>query len=130
MSSASGVRYANRPRGPLVPFQEVGSASILALLMVLSGHAGQARDRLPGDIERVKMIGFTVKDADREANFFTKVLNFEKVSDFRVVGSEYDRMEGVFNANMRIVHLKLGEQIVELTQYVSPPTGRPIPVPS
>jgi catechol 2,3-dioxygenase-like lactoylglutathione lyase family enzyme len=32
--------------------------------------------------------------------------------------------------NMRIVHLKLGEQIVELTQYVSPPTGRPIPVPS
>ena len=98
--------------------------------MVLSGHAGQARDRLPGDIERVKMIGFTVKDADREANFFTKVLNFEKVSDFRVVGSEYDRMEGVFNANMRIVHLKLGEQIVELTQYVSPPTGRPIPVPS
>src|SRR5262249_3626745 len=28
------------------------------------------------------------------------------------------------------VHLKLGEQIVELTQYISPPTGRPIPVPS
>jgi catechol 2,3-dioxygenase-like lactoylglutathione lyase family enzyme len=47
-----------------------------------------------------------------------------------VVGSEYDKMEGVFNANMRIVHLQLGEQIVELTQYVSPPTGRPMPVPS
>src|SRR5439155_25998954 len=57
-------------------------------------------------------------------------LHFEKVSDFRVAGSEYDKMEGVFNVNMRIVHLKLGEQIVELTQYVSPPTGRPIPVPS
>lgn len=52
------------------------------------------------------------------------------MTDFRVVGSEYDKMEGIFNANMRIVHLKLGEQIVELTQYVSPPTGRPIPVPS
>ena len=39
-------------------------------------------------------------------------------------------MEGVFNANMRIVHLKLGEQLVELTQYISPPTGRPIPTPS
>ena len=76
------------------------------------------------------MIGFTVTDADREANFFTKVLRFEKVADFRVVGSEYGKMEGVFNANMRIVHLKLGDQIVELTQYVSPPTGRPIPVPS
>src|SRR5260370_14624588 len=39
-------------------------------------------------------------------------------------------MEGVVNVNMGIVHLKVGEQIIELTHYVSPPTGRPIPVPS
>ena len=103
---------------------------ILVLAAVLSGNAGYARDRLPGDVERLKMIGFTVADVDRETTFFTKVLTFEKVSDFRVVGNEYDKMEGVFNANMRIVHLKLGEQIIELTQYISPPTGRPIPVPS
>ena len=106
------------------------AASVLVLLVAFSGHVGHARDRLSGEVQRVKMIGFTVADVDREANFFAKVLQFEKVSDFRVVGSEYDKMEGVFNANMRIVHLKLGEQIVELTQYVSPPTGRPIPVPS
>jgi catechol 2,3-dioxygenase-like lactoylglutathione lyase family enzyme len=31
---------------------------------------------------------------------------------------------------MHIVHLRLGGQVVELTQYVSPPVGRPIPVPS
>ena len=92
--------------------------------------SGYARDRLAGDVQRVKMIGFTVADVEREAAFFTKVLQFEKVADFRVVGSEYDKMEGVFNANMRIVHLRLGDQIAELTQYVSPPTGRPIPVPS
>ncbi|MFZ0261245.1 MAG: VOC family protein, partial [Pseudolabrys sp.] len=106
------------------------AASVLVLLLAFSGHVGHARDRLSGEVQRVKMIGFTVADVDREANFFAKGLQFEKVSDFRVVGSEYDKMEGVFNANMRIVHLKLGEQIVELTQYVSPPTGRPIPVPS
>jgi catechol 2,3-dioxygenase-like lactoylglutathione lyase family enzyme len=106
------------------------AAGILMLAVALSGHAGYARDRLPGDVERLKFIGFTVADVDRETTFFTKVLSFEKVSDFRVIGSEYDKMEGVFNANMRIVHLKLGEQIVELTQYISPPTGRPIPVPS
>jgi catechol 2,3-dioxygenase-like lactoylglutathione lyase family enzyme len=106
------------------------AATVLVLLVALSGHAVCAGDRLAGEVQRVKMIGFTVADVDREANFFVKVLQFEKVSDFRVVGSEYDKMEGVFNANMRIVHLKLGEQIVELTQYVSPPTGRPIPVPS
>ena len=120
---AANARIADVPRALVV-------ANILVLLVALSGHAGHARDRLSGEVQRVKMIGFTVADADREANFFAKVLQFEKVSDFRVVGSEYDKMEGVFNANMRIVHLKLGEQIVELTQYVSPPTGRPIPVPS
>jgi hypothetical protein len=106
------------------------AASVLVLLVAFSGHVGHARDRLSGEVQRVKMIGFTAVDIDREANVFVKVVQFEKVSDFRVVGSEYDKMEGVFNASMRIVHLKLGEQIVELTQYVSPPNGRPIPVPS
>jgi hypothetical protein len=106
------------------------AAALLALLVASLGHAGHARDRLSGDVQRVKMIGFTVADVDREADFFTKVLRFEKVADFRVVGNEYDKMEGVFNANMRIVHLRLGDQIIELTQYVSPPTGRQIPVPS
>jgi catechol 2,3-dioxygenase-like lactoylglutathione lyase family enzyme len=98
--------------------------------LVCGGAAVGAREALAGDVARVKMIGFTVVDVDREAEFFTKVLQFEKVSDFRVLGSEYDRMQGVFNVNMHIVHLQLGEQIVELTSYVSPPTGRPIPVPS
>jgi catechol 2,3-dioxygenase-like lactoylglutathione lyase family enzyme len=142
------VAFASSPASSLRPHPSLGyprgekatariavartllAAGILALLMALSGHAGHARDRIAGDVERVKMIGFTVTDVDREANFFANVLRFEKVSDFRVAGSEYDKMEGVFNVNMRIVHLKLGEQIVELTQYLSPPTGRPIPVPS
>jgi catechol 2,3-dioxygenase-like lactoylglutathione lyase family enzyme len=103
---------------------------VIAFLALLAAASGHARDRLSGDVQRIKMIGFTVADVDREAEFFTKVLQFEKIADFRVVGSEYAKMEGVFNANMRIVHLKLGDQVVELTQYVSPSTGRPIPVPS
>src|SRR5215469_8034003 len=97
------------------------------LLLSVAAPSGHARERLSGDVQRVKMIGFTVADVEREADFFTKVLQFEKVADFRLVGSQYDTMEGVFNANMHIVHLRLGEQLVELTQYVSPPTGRPIP---
>jgi catechol 2,3-dioxygenase-like lactoylglutathione lyase family enzyme len=32
--------------------------------------------------------------------------------------------------HFRIVHMRLGDQIIELTHYVSPPDGRPIPVPS
>ena len=122
-STSATVRIGDASRALL-------AAGVLALLVASSGHAGHARERLSGDVQQVKMIGFTVADVDREADFFTKVLQFEKVADFRVVGAEYGKMEGVFNANMRIVHLRLGDQIVELTQYVSPPTGRPIPVPS
>ena len=103
----------------------VAVAAILLLLVPF--HVGQAQERSSG-VQRVKTIGFTVGDVDREANFFTNVLAFEKTADFRLVGSEYDTLVGVFNANMRIVQLKLGEQIIELTQYVSPPTGRFIPV--
>ena len=103
--------------------------AVLVALCVLA-HTGHAYERPAGAVQRVKMIGFTVEDIDRVANFLAKVLQFEKVSDFHVVGREYDRMQGVFNANMRIAHLKLGEEVVELTQYVAPSTGRPIPVPS
>src|SRR5215510_10179764 len=44
---------ANFPRASL-------AAGILVLALALSGNAGYARDRLPGDVERFAMIGFTV----------------------------------------------------------------------
>jgi len=116
-------RWLNLPR-------TLFGAGSLFLLLLSSLDTGFARDALPGEIQNVKMIGFTVANVDIEVGFFTNVLQFEKIAEFRVLGSAYDKMEGVFNANMRVVRLRLGEQIVELTEYVSPPTGRPIPVPS
>jgi len=115
--------HVNLPRALL-------AAGTLILLLLSSVHTGYARESLSGEVQRVKMIGFTVASVDSEVDFFTKVLQFEKVADFRIVGRAYDKMQGVFNANMRVVQLRLGEQIVELTEYISPPTGRPIPVPS
>lgn len=104
-------------------------AATVLVLACLTGTAA-AREAEPIDVSRVAMIGFTVSDMDRAIAFYTGVLDFEKVADFRVTGSAYDQLEGVFAASSRIVHLRLGDQIVELTQYVSPPDGRPIPVPS
>jgi catechol 2,3-dioxygenase-like lactoylglutathione lyase family enzyme len=111
------------------PLRFLLMAGVLITALVCSGAAVRARD-VAGDVAYVKTIGFTVADLDRETDFFVKVLQFEKVAEFRLVGSEYDRMQGVFNVNMRIVYLQLGDQMVELTSYVAPPTGRPIPVPS
>src|SRR5262249_32477979 len=85
------------------------AAGVIALLLV-SSHVDQAQDRAAG-VQLVKTIGFTVADVERETNFFANVLQFEKMADLRVVGTEYDALTGVFNSNMRIVQLRLGEQI-------------------
>jgi catechol 2,3-dioxygenase-like lactoylglutathione lyase family enzyme len=71
----------------------------------------------------------TVSDMDRSVEFFSKVLSFEKVSDLEVAGSEYERLQGVFGVRMRIVRMKLGDESIELTEYLAP-KGRPIPADS
>jgi catechol 2,3-dioxygenase-like lactoylglutathione lyase family enzyme len=111
------------------PLRLLVATGALIIALVCSGVTARARD-VAGGVARVKTIGFTVADLDRETEFFVKVLQFEKIAEFRLVGSEYDRMQGVFNVNMRVVHLQLDDQIVELTSYVAPPTGRPIPLSS
>jgi catechol 2,3-dioxygenase-like lactoylglutathione lyase family enzyme len=137
MSFASLARFRSRARQAgctairliVAPNGFLLAAALFGSLLGWPGHIGHAEERA-GEVQRVQTIGFTVADVDREASFFTKVLQFEKISDFRLGGTEYGKLQGVFNASMRIVQLRLGDQIVELTQYISPPAGRPIPVPS
>lgn len=81
-------------------------------------------------VESVAAIGFTVSDMDRSIAFYRDVLTFEPVGDVEVDGPEYDRLFGVFGVRARIVRMQLGDQQIELTQFVSPPDVRPIPVPS
>ncbi|HYL82409.1 MAG TPA: VOC family protein, partial [Candidatus Acidoferrum sp.] len=71
-------------------------------------------------------IGMTVADMDRSVEFFSKVLSFEKVSDVEVWGDEYEHLEGVFGLRMRVVRMRLGDESLELTEYLTP-KGRPIP---
>ena len=74
----------------------------------------------------VDAVGMTVSDLDRSVEFFSKVLNFEKVSDLEVYGGEYEKLQGVFGLRMRVARLKLGDEMIELTHYLAP-EGRPIP---
>jgi catechol 2,3-dioxygenase-like lactoylglutathione lyase family enzyme len=82
-----------------------------------------------GAVAAVEAVGMTVSDADRSLEFFTKVLSFEKVSDVEVAGTEYEHLQGLFGLRMRVVRLKLGDEFLELTEYLTP-TGRPIPADS
>jgi catechol 2,3-dioxygenase-like lactoylglutathione lyase family enzyme len=81
-------------------------------------------DRIP--VTAVDSIGFTVSDMDRAVEFYTSVLTFEKVSDVEVAGREYELLQGVFGARMRVVQLRLGDETIELTEYLAP-KGRSIP---
>ena len=74
----------------------------------------------------VDSIGMTVADMDRAVDFYTRVLTFEKVSDVEVSGREVELPPGVFGARMRVVRLRLGDESIELTEYLAP-QGRPVP---
>jgi catechol 2,3-dioxygenase-like lactoylglutathione lyase family enzyme len=63
---------------------------------------------------------------DRSVEFYSKVLSFQKVSDVEVAGDKYERLTGVFGARMRLVRMKLGEESLDLTEYLAP-RGRPVP---
>ena len=77
-----------------------------------------------GLVTEVAAVGMTVSDMDRAVDFYSKVLSFEEVW-----GSEYEHLQGVFGLRMRVVRLRLGEEFIELTEYLAP-KGRPIPVDS
>ena len=77
----------------------------------------------------VTMVGLTVSDMERSVDFYTHVLNFEKTSDRAVGGPAYEALDGVSGARLRVVRLRLGEEYLELTEYVTP-RGRPAPADS
>ena len=77
-------------------------------------------------VSAVDAIGMTVSDLDRSVEFYSKVLSFEKVSETEVDGPEYEHLEGVFGVRMRIARMRLGDEIIELTEFLSP-RGMPAP---
>ena len=80
--------------------------------------------------QSVASVGFTVPDMERSIAFYRDVLTFKQINDVEVDGPDYDQLYGVFGVRARIVRLQLGEQQLELTQFLAPPDVRPIPVPS
>jgi catechol 2,3-dioxygenase-like lactoylglutathione lyase family enzyme len=102
--------------------------TLWALFLVISVPGALAQQR-PTVVDGVDAIGITVSDMDRAVDFYSKVLTFEKVSDTEVSGENYEHLEGVFGLRMRVVRMRLGDEFIELTEYLAP-KGRPIPVDS
>src|SRR5579859_1909953 len=84
-------------------------------------------------IRQVYRVGFTVSDLDPVLAFYTQVLPFEIIDDcvaprfIEGVGEPYEKLTGVYGARVRVVTLGLGQEQLQLTQFIAPPGGRPIP---
>ena len=99
------------------------------LLAVTAACAPRAVRRGAGDpplVRAVETVGMTVADMDRSVDFYSQVLAFTVVSDVEVTGTDVERLQGVFGLRMRVVRMRLGDEQIELTEYLAP-RGRPIP---
>ena len=79
--------------------------------------------------QRVDLVRMTVSDMDHAVDFYSRILTFEKVSDIEVSGEDVEHLEGVFGARIRVVRMKLGDESIELCEYLAP-KGLPIPMDS
>lgn len=91
-------------------FRQTRAAGLAFALLVLCG-ATQAQFKAT----RVEAVGFTVSDADRSVDFYSRVLQFKKVGDRRT-------------SNARVIRMQLGEEQIEITQYDD--KGQPFPADS
>jgi catechol 2,3-dioxygenase-like lactoylglutathione lyase family enzyme len=113
----------------MVPTRRSPSAAAALLVAVLAATWLVGAAHADPAIRAVGPIGMTVADVERSAAFYSGVLGFEKVSDVEVWGADYERLQGVFGLRMRVVRMRLGEESIELTEYLTP-RGRTVPTDS
>jgi catechol 2,3-dioxygenase-like lactoylglutathione lyase family enzyme len=104
---------------------------LLVLLVVLlatpmSFYAQVAQDTVCCHAEHVGPVVMTVLDMNRSVDFYSRVLTFQKISDRERSGREYEVLYGVPGAHLRTVDLKLGDDSIELQQFLGI-SGAPIP---
>ena len=108
----------------------LGSCLVAVCLLLPARGSVTARAAADfGRITAVDAVSMVVSDMDRSVDFFSNVLTFEKVQDVEVAGDQYERLEGLFGVRMRVVRLRLGDERLELMQFVAP-EGRTVPVDS
>jgi len=95
--------------------------STALILLLLAMPAAAAR------VDEVACIGNTVSDLDRARDFYVRVLGFRPDGEREESGPEVERRTGVFGARTRTVRLLLGDECLELTEYLAQ-KGRPVPV--
>jgi len=74
-------------------------------------------------------LGITVSDLDGAVDWYTSTLGFRAIDEFELASDAHERLTGVFGLRCRVARLRLGEEVIELVDYLAP-EGRPIPTDS
>ncbi|HEX2659103.1 MAG TPA: VOC family protein [Polyangia bacterium] len=104
------------------------NAGLLALLALFTLGATDLHAASPAEplVDAVDAVGITVGDLDRSIAFFRDVLSFSVAEPEESSGPAVEQLTGVFGAHVRSARLRLGEQAIVLTQFLTP-RGRPVP---
>ncbi|HTK96819.1 MAG TPA: VOC family protein [Pseudomonadales bacterium] len=100
-------------------------AALFALLACFAACVAAAAP----SVTSTDSVDIPVGDLERSVDFYTQVLDFKKIEQTEISGADYERLFGVFGVRVRIARLQLGDEFIELMNFVVP-DGRPIPVDS
>src|SRR6266496_1321984 len=98
----------------------LGAHVVLVLVLFAASLSSQ------GAVREVGAIGLTVGNLDRELEFCTKVLPFEKWSESKSTLRAADELLGLSGTQLRSAELKLGDERITLTEHLTN-KGQPIP---
>ena len=76
--------------------------------------------------KRMDHAAISVKDMEKAIAFYRDVIGMEKVFD-RTFDAPMAKLIGVEGTEVRIVHMKMGDAVVELFDYKHPKGREPIP---
>jgi catechol 2,3-dioxygenase-like lactoylglutathione lyase family enzyme len=105
--------------------QRIRSSILLIVALALCTIANAALARALA----LDSVALTVSDLDRSVAFYENALGFRKISEHTIADRNHDYVTGVFGTRVRSATLRLGDETIQLEQFVSP-AGRPIPADS
>ena len=99
------------------------------MLWVLAAGLALLASTVFAGAREIRGFALTVSNLESAVTFYEKALGFKKVSERVVTDRNYDYLTGVFGTRVRSATLQLGDERIELEQYLTP-AGQTIPVDS
>jgi catechol 2,3-dioxygenase-like lactoylglutathione lyase family enzyme len=99
------------------------------MLWVLAASLALLAGTVFAGAREIRGFALTVSNLDNAVVFYEQALGFKKLGERVVSDRNYDYLTGVFGTRVRSATLQLGDEKIELEQYLTP-AGQPIPVDS